>query len=279
MSAAGAGGIRTSSAGMASSLAERRRARPCAIPPSPVTVPAREGVCVSWVGAVGPIEVVRWSVGSAGPRFMPTLIRTGGSMAASHSPQAVDREGSRRPPRFVVRVLIASFTTVVLVLVAVIALLGYQARQAVEVRVREELEAGHRLVAMSQAERQRNATVQATVLTQSDALANAFEQFRAGRRLAGDDDRLTALEWELRSIEALLDADVVGVTDEAGRVLCASGRFTSAWSNQRLLLDSDAPGPFEAFVTAHDQPFAVTAAPIRVRGGRIGHLVVGTALD
>ena len=182
-------------------------------------------------------------------------------MAVSISPAAADREGLRRPPRFVVRVLVASFTTVVLVLISVIALLGYQARQAVEVRVREELEAGHRLVAMAQAERQRNATVQATVLTQSDALATAFEQFRAGRKLVGDDERLTALEWELRSIEALLDADVVGVADEAGRVLCASGRYMTAWTNERLMLDSDAPGPFEAFVTAHDQPFAVTAAP------------------
>ena len=79
---------------------------------------------------------------------MPTLIRTGAPLATPIQPAVADREGSRRPPRFVVRVLIASFTTVVLVLIAVIALLGYQARQAVEVRVREELEAGHRLVAM-----------------------------------------------------------------------------------------------------------------------------------
>ena len=118
---------------------------------------------------------------------MPTLIRTGAPVSATLQPTLADREGSRRPPRFVIRVLIASFATVVLVLVAVIALLGYQARLAVEVRVREELEAGHRLVAMSQNERQRNATVQATVLTQSEALANAYEQFRAGRKLAGDD--------------------------------------------------------------------------------------------
>jgi len=210
---------------------------------------------------------------------MPTLTRTGPPVAAAPSLTPPDRDGSRPPPRFVVRVLVASFATVVLVLISVIALLGYQARQAIEVRVREELEAGHRLVAMAQDERQRNATVQATVLTQSDALANAFEQFRAGRKLAGDDERLTALEWELRSIEALLNADVVGVADESGRILCASGRYTEAWTNERLALDTDAPGPFEAFVTAHDQPFAVTAAPIRVRGGRIGHLVVGTALD
>src|SRR3954469_13096738 len=134
---------------------------------------------------------------------MPTLIRTGGPMAAPLSATAPDREGLRRPPRFVVRVLVASFTTVVLVLVAVIALLGYQARQAVEIRVREELEAGQRLVAMTQAERQRSATLQAAPLTQSDALATAFEQFRADRKPGGDDDRLTALEWELRSIEAL----------------------------------------------------------------------------
>ncbi len=118
---------------------------------------------------------------------MPTLTRTGAPVSASLSPALPDREGSRRPPRFVVRVLVASFTTVVLVLVAVIALLAFQARQAVEIRVREELEAGHRLVAMAQAERQRNATVQASVLTQSDALAKAFEQFRIGRKMAGDD--------------------------------------------------------------------------------------------
>jgi hypothetical protein len=126
---------------------------------------------------------------------MPHVFRTGAPVAASLPTTPSDREGSRRPPRLVVRVLIASFATVVLVLVAVIALLGYQARQAVEARVREELEAGQRLVAMAQAERQRNASVQATVLTQSDALATAFEQFRAGQRLAGDDDRLTALVW------------------------------------------------------------------------------------
>ena len=209
---------------------------------------------------------------------MPHLTRTGAPAAAIPSP-ASPAEAGHRPPRFVVRVLLGSFTTVVVVLLAVIALLGFQARKAVEVRVREELEAGQRLVGQAEAERQRNASVQATVLTQSDALAKAFEQFRLGRTLAGDDDRLNALQWELRGIEALLDADVVGVADEAGRVLSASGRYASAWTGERLSLDTAAPGPFEAFVTARDRPFAVTAAPIRAGGGRIGHLVVGTALD
>jgi putative nucleotidyltransferase with HDIG domain len=206
---------------------------------------------------------------------MPQLSRTG-APAIVPSPSVSPGEPSRRPPRFVVRVLLASFTTFVLVLGAVIALLVFHAREAFEARVREELEAGYRLVASAQAERQRSATVQATVLTQSDALANAVEQFRAGHRFAGDDERLT---WELRNVEALLDADVVGVADEAGRVLAATGRCAAAWAQQRLELDTRAPGAFEAFVVAREQRFAVSAAPIRVRGGRIGHLVVGTALD
>src|SRR5688500_3935784 len=103
---------------------------------------------------------------------MPQLSRTGApAIVPSHS--VSPGEPSRRPPRFVVRVLLASFTTFVLVLGAVIALLVFHAREAFEARVREELEAGYRLVASAQAERQRSATVQATVLTQSDALANA----------------------------------------------------------------------------------------------------------
>jgi putative nucleotidyltransferase with HDIG domain len=210
---------------------------------------------------------------------MPQLTRTGASVALTSSPAQPSRDEPRRPPRFLVRVLVASFATVVLVLGAVIALLGYQARQAIGERVREELEAGQRLVAMAQGEQQRNATVQATVLTQTDALAVAFEQSRGGRRLAGDDERMTALEWELRSVEALLDADVVGVTDEHGTVVSATGRSAAAWRGQPLPIDGDEPATFETFVTAHDQPFTLVAAPIRVRGARIGHLVVGTAID
>ena len=190
---------------------------------------------------------------------MPQLTRIGASVALTSSPAQPSRDEPRRPPRFLVRVLVASFATVVLVLGAVIALLGYQARQAIGERVREELEAGQRLVAMAQGEQQRNATVQATVLTQSDALAVAFEQSRGGRRLAGDDERMTALEWELRSVEALLDADVVGVTDEHGTVVSATGRAAAAWRGQPLPIDGDEPATFETFVTAHDQPFTLVA--------------------
>jgi putative nucleotidyltransferase with HDIG domain len=132
---------------------------------------------------------------------------------------------------------------------------------------------------MSQAEQQRSATVQATVLTQSQALASAFEQFRSGRRPAGEDERLAALAWELRSIEALLDADVVGVADEHGTVVSATGRAAAAWVGQPLPIDAEKPGTVETFVTTNDRPFTMLAAPIRVRGTRIGHLVVGTAID
>ena len=120
---------------------------------------------------------------------MPLLTRSGASAAVSSSPGSPEGARARRPPRFAVRVLLASFATVVLVLGAVIALLVYHARQAFELRVREELEAGHRLMASAQDERQRSATVQATVLSQSDALASAVEAYRSGGRLAGDDRR------------------------------------------------------------------------------------------
>jgi hypothetical protein len=85
---------------------------------------------------------------------MPHLTRTGAPVVVPSPAVSPDSEPARRPPRFVVRVLLTSFTTFVLVLGAVVALLVYHARQAFELRVRDELEAGHRLVASAQAERQ-----------------------------------------------------------------------------------------------------------------------------
>jgi putative nucleotidyltransferase with HDIG domain len=210
---------------------------------------------------------------------MPLLTRTGAPAVVSLPPVPPAGGRARRPPRFVLRVLLASFATIVLVLGAVVALLVYHARQAFELRVREELDAAHELVASAQDERQRSATVQATVLSQSEALATAVEQYRSGVRPAGNAERPGALEWELRNVEVVLDADVVGIADDAGRVLAATGRSAASWAQQRLDLDTRAPGVFEAFVVARDQRFAVIAAPIRLRGARIGHLVVGTALD
>jgi len=210
---------------------------------------------------------------------MPHLIRTAAPAAAPSTPIPPGRDDVRRPPRLLVRVLLASFTTVVLVLGTVIAVLGLQTRQAVGDRVRQELEAGHRLVQMAQTEHQRNATVQATVLTQSDALATAFGQFKAGPAVSGDDERLAALEWELSRIEVLLEADVVGVTDEVGIVMSAAGRDRAAWAGQSLAIDGDEKGTFETFLTSGNRAFTVTAAPIRLRGSRLGYLVVGTALD
>ena len=81
----------------------------------------------------------------------------------------------RRSPRFVVRVLAASFATVVLVLAAVFTVLILHTRSLVQRSVVDNLEAGQRLLALFERERQHEGALQATVLTESPTLKAALD--------------------------------------------------------------------------------------------------------
>ena len=97
----------------------------------------------------------------------------GSDRAMSAAPAAA------RSPRFVVRVLAASFATVVVVLAAVFTVLMLHTRTLVRRSVVDNLEAGQRLLALFERERQHEAALQATVLTESPPLKAALDTYQS----------------------------------------------------------------------------------------------------
>ncbi|HEY8551778.1 MAG TPA: HD domain-containing phosphohydrolase [Vicinamibacterales bacterium] len=191
-----------------------------------------------------------------------------------HSPHV------RRPPRFVVRVLAASFTTAVVVLAAVLAVILIHTRQIVERSVVGNLEAGQRLLAAVQRERQQDAAVQAMILGENAGLQRALARYRAQLSSAPDQyPDLGPITRELESLQTLLFADVVAVLDEERRVIAATGPRAGGWHDRTVELVMDEPTGFEAIATPAGRPFVVTVAPIAVPEAPAGLLVIGTCLD
>jgi putative nucleotidyltransferase with HDIG domain len=192
----------------------------------------------------------------------------------------------RRSPRFVVRVLAASFATVVLVLAAVFTVLILHTRSLVQRSVVDNLEAGQRLLAMFERERQHEGALQATVLTESPTLKAALDVWQSEMAMptenaASASQAVATVENEVNRLASLLQADVVAVVGIDGRVIASAGPRAPAWrARQRVTLgDSASSAAFETVVTLGSQTFRTTVAPLQLGGSWIGDLVVGASLD
>jgi putative nucleotidyltransferase with HDIG domain len=192
---------------------------------------------------------------------------------------------ARRSPRFVVRVLAASFTTVVLVLAAVFAVLILHTRGLVQRSVVDNLEAGQRLLAMFERERQHEGALQATVLTESPTLKAALDTWQSEAALPQGDSAegqaVATVENEVIRLAGLLQADVVGVVGVDGRVIASAGPRAAAWRARTpvTLGESASSAAFETVVTIGSQTFRTTVAPLQLSGSWIGDLVVATGID
>lgn len=191
-----------------------------------------------------------------------------------------------RSPRFVVRVLAASFTTVVAVLAALFAVLIVHTRGLVHRSVLDNLEAGQRLLAVVETERGRDAAVQATVLSESPTLKAALDTYQsevvldaAGR---SEDEARATVQREVVKLASLLPFDVVAVLGARQQVIASAGRLSAGWRANRLvaLPGIDESTAAESIVALDGgQTFRVTSAPLKLGRAWIGSLVVGTVLD
>ncbi len=113
-----------------------------------------------------------------------------------------------RSPRFVVRVLTASFATVALVLGAVCTVLILHTRALVERNVVDNLRAGQRQSALLERERQQSAALQARVITENSSLKAAFDVYQGEIALARDENAealvLQTVQNEVDKIAAVL---------------------------------------------------------------------------
>jgi putative nucleotidyltransferase with HDIG domain len=191
---------------------------------------------------------------------------------------------ARRSPRFVVRVLAASFATVVLVLAAVFTVLILHTRALVQRSVVDNLEAGQRLLALFERERQHEGALQATVLTESPTLKAALDTWQSEVALPGgaaETQAVATVENEVTRLAGLLQADVVAVVSVDGRVIASAGPRGAVWRvHPRVRLgESASSAAFETVVTLGTQTFRTTVAPLQLGGSWIGDLVVGTSID
>ena len=188
-------------------------------------------------------------------------------------------------PRFVVRVLAASFLTVVLVLAAVLGLLGIQTRDVVEHNIAEDLAAAQRQLASTERDRQQDAVLRATLISINRTLKRVLEDYQEERAFGLDPlatkVRLETLQREIDPVARLLRSDVMAVVGRDGRVIASGGARASDWPAGILMLR---PAELDTVVTetivrTQGQAYRATVAPIALDGMRLGHLIEARVLD
>ena len=248
------------------------------------------------VGADGNFEIDRVPAGTLSPdrmarargehrSFSDDRARRHHAGRAAGSNRAMSAASpAARSPRFVVRVLAASFATVVVVLAAVFTVLMLHTRTLVRRSVVDNLEAGQRLLALFERERQHEAALQATVLTESPPLKAALDTYQSESMLndeRGGTQASATVEHEVTKLAGLLQSDIVAVVGVDGRVIASAGPRAAAWRPRQdvRLGESAASAAFETVVTLGGQTFRTTVAPMQLGGSWIGDLIVGTGID
>ena len=119
--------------------------------------------------------------------------------------------GSPSPaPRFVVRVVVISFATVVGVLGAISVVMVLETRAVVERGIASNLTAAQGQLAASQRDRQRDALLRASLISSSPAVKTVLESYQEQRDFGVDAEalhELNALRVEIGRIAALLRSD------------------------------------------------------------------------
>jgi putative nucleotidyltransferase with HDIG domain len=188
-------------------------------------------------------------------------------------------------PRFVVRVLAASFLTVVVVLVAVLTVVGIQTRAVVERGITDDLDAAQRQLGASERDRQQDAVLRATLISNNRTLKRILEDYQEERAFGVDPlatrMRLDTLQREIDPVARLLHSDVMAVVGRDGRVIASAGARAADWPAGILMLR---PAELDTFVTetivrTQGLAYRATVAPIALDGMRLGHLIEARVLD
>jgi putative nucleotidyltransferase with HDIG domain len=197
------------------------------------------------------------------------------------------RERSPRPssPRFVSRVLAASFVSVFGVLAAMTTVLLMQTRGFVERGATDDLAAAQRQLAAADRDRHQDAVLRATLIAVNQDLTQVLEAYQDARAVGADgavvQAQLLTLQRRLQPVASVLRADVMAIVGWDGRVIASAGGRAAAWPPGMPALDPavlDA-GAIEALVPSASGLYAATVTPISAGGTRVGHLVEGRVLD
>ena len=194
--------------------------------------------------------------------------------------------GSPSPaPRFVVRVVVISFATVVGVLGAISVVMVLETRAVVERGIASNLTAAQTQLAASQRGRGRDALLRATLISSRPTVKTVLESYQEQRDFGVDavaQHELDALRLEIERVAQLLDSDGLAVVGLDGRVVASAGPSAPGWRAGTVVLhiadvetvDSD------QVIYADRVPYRATVAPIAAADGvRLAFLVEARRLD
>ena len=156
----------------------------------------------------------------------------------------------RRPPRLVVRTLIATFFAIAVVLIAAFLTLTIETRMRVTQEVAANLDASQRVFATIETRRQREAQLQAQNFADSPTLKAALDTWQAeaqpnpGRHTS---DLVATVQHEVEKLSSRVSADAVVVAVPGPRkdgdvwdVLVSGGARRAAWPHGTRLPVTDA---------------------------------------
>jgi putative nucleotidyltransferase with HDIG domain len=186
---------------------------------------------------------------------------------------------SRRPPRLVVRTLLATFGAIVAVLSVTFLTLVVETRARVTGEVAAHLDASQHVFADIERRRQSEERLQAESLAESPMLKAALDTYQSESRRADagpSQDLLATVQHEVNRLAAHAIADSVVVVDETNRILASAGARRKAWASGTVAAPS-ADG--DEIIVRPDGNFRIVTVPLESAGEPIGRLLVATALD
>jgi len=197
--------------------------------------------------------------------------------------------GPRRPPRLVVRTLIATFCAIAVVLGAAFLTLTIETRLRVQAEVAANLDASQRAFAMLESRRRQEAQLQAQNFADSPTLKAALDTYQAEthRGASGDTSDLVAtVQHEVEKLSSRVSADAVVVAVPGQRrdgdvwdVLASGGARSTAWPRGTHLPAAGDAAAADSVVAMPAGTFRVVSAMVGLQGVSIGRLLLATSLD
>jgi putative nucleotidyltransferase with HDIG domain len=194
----------------------------------------------------------------------------------------------QRPPRLVVRTLIATFCAIAVVLGAALITLTIETRLRVKAEVAANLDASQRAFALLESRRQKEAELLALNFADSPTLKAALDTYEAEtRRSASGDtaDLVATVQHEVEKLSLRVSADAVVVAvpgkqrdSDVWDVLASGGARRAAWPRGTHLPAGDAAAA-DSVVAMPAGTFRVVSAIVDLQGVSIGRLLLATSLD
>jgi putative nucleotidyltransferase with HDIG domain len=194
----------------------------------------------------------------------------------------------QRPPRLVVRTLIATFCAIAVVLGAALITLTIETRLRVKAEVAANLDASQRAFALLESRRQKEAELLALNFADSPTLKAALDTYQAETRrsVSGDTAELVAtVQHEVEKLALRVSADAVVVAVPGRRdsdvwdVLASGGARRAAWPRGTHLPAAGDAAAADSVVAMPGGTFRVVSAMVDLQGVSIGRLLLATSVD